>query len=709
MRMSRQVRADRAWSRIDGAYRKRELTMNQNHIWRGVVRSVGLPLLLAGGLVACDSKNKSPATPTATVTLAANPATLTLGAGTTLTWSSNNATGCTASGGWSGSRPISGSEVLTPAVAGAATYTLSCTGTGGSGSASTTVTVTAAPVPTVTLTATPESVALGGASTLTWSSTNAVSCTASGGWTGDRATAGTESVTPATVGAVTYTLQCAGAGGMASVDATVTATSTVPAVTGTIRGRVFNAVSGAPISGAVARSSGIQAVSNDLGEFTLPAVPVGDRRSVQVDAAGFETSYRIAAVTEATEATVPVQAVPVGVTMTVDPSAGADVQIPGSSAMVRFPAGSIAASAPVTVTLTDLQPAASADNMPGDYTTIVGASDGLIESFGALTVRLNDAAGMPINLRAGSPATLRIPVSSLNTNPTPTIPLWFYDTEAGRWVQEGTATLVVAGADQYYEGQVAHFTTWNADSLYDSILVTGCVSDRDQPVSGVSIKATGTNYTGTSSAVTGADGRFTIRVRQNSLLSIVGTVGGLVTSTRSVISDTSSLDLTGSCLQIVRDGVAFSVRLTWGATPSDLDSRIILPEGGQVSYENRGSLIAEPFVNLDTDDTSSFGPEVVTVIRPKVGTYRYFVNNYSRTPAPGTTPSPTRVELMVNGTLQLFTPPDGETASTFNWTVFDVVVAADCTATVLPASQPWTAAFPVPPEAPNTQAPFCSR
>lgn len=673
------------------------------------MRSVGLPLLLAGSLAACDSKNNSSATSAATVTLAASPATLTLGAGTTLTWSSSNATGCVASGGWTGSREVSGSALQTPAAAGTVTYTLTCTGSGGSGAANATVTVNAPPVPTVTLGASPDSVTLGGASTLNWSSTNATSCTASGGWTGDRATAGTESATPVAIGATTYTLQCTGAGGTASAEAVVTATTTAPVATGTIRGRVFNALSGAPISGAVVRSGDVQSTSDDLGEFTLSAVPVGDRRSVQVDAPGFETSYRIAVVTEAAEATVPVQAVPVGVTATVDPSAGGDVQIPGSLAMVRFPAGAIAASTPVTVTVTDLQPAASADNMPGDYTTMVGGSEGLIESFGALTVRLRDAAGLPVNLAAGSPATLRIPLSSLNSSPAPTIPLWFYDTEAGRWVQEGSASLVVAGADRYYEGQVAHFTTWNADSLYDSILVTGCVSDREQPVSGVSIRATGTNYSGTSFAVTGPDGRFTIRVRQDSLLTLVGAVGGLVTSTRSVSSDSSPLDLTGSCLQIVRDGVPFSVRLTWGATPSDLDSRIILPEGGQVSYQNRGSLVTEPFVNLDTDDTSSFGPEVVTAIRPKVGTYRYFVNNYSRNPAPGITPSPTRVELTVNGVLQLFTPPAGETATTFNWTVFDIVVAADCTATVLPASQPWTAAFPVPPEAPNALAPFCSR
>src|ERR1700682_3110915 len=49
------------------------------------------------------------------------------------------------------------------------------------------------PIVTVTLAASPTAVASGGASTLTWSSTNATSCTASGGWSGAKATGGTQS------------------------------------------------------------------------------------------------------------------------------------------------------------------------------------------------------------------------------------------------------------------------------------------------------------------------------------------------------------------------------------------------------------------------------------------------------------------------------------------------------------------------------------
>src|SRR5512135_2913473 len=54
----------------------------------------------------------------ASVTLTANPTTITLGQSSSLTWSSNAGTSCTASGAWSGTRSNSGTESVTPAATG---------------------------------------------------------------------------------------------------------------------------------------------------------------------------------------------------------------------------------------------------------------------------------------------------------------------------------------------------------------------------------------------------------------------------------------------------------------------------------------------------------------------------------------------------------------------------------------------------------------
>ena len=72
-----------------------------------------------------------PAAPT--LTLAA--ASIGLGQSTTLTWSSINTTGCTASGSWSGAQDSSGSMTVSPASAGNFTYTLACANTTGASAA----------------------------------------------------------------------------------------------------------------------------------------------------------------------------------------------------------------------------------------------------------------------------------------------------------------------------------------------------------------------------------------------------------------------------------------------------------------------------------------------------------------------------------------------------------------------------------------------
>jgi chitodextrinase len=86
--------------------------------------------------------NVSTASPPAapTVSLNANPTTVSQGGSSTLTWSSTNATSCTASGGWNGSRATSGSQ-STGALSSSRNFTLTCTGPGGSANASVTVTV----------------------------------------------------------------------------------------------------------------------------------------------------------------------------------------------------------------------------------------------------------------------------------------------------------------------------------------------------------------------------------------------------------------------------------------------------------------------------------------------------------------------------------------------------------------------------------------
>jgi hypothetical protein len=80
----------------------------------------------------------------ATPGISVSPTSITVGSSATLTWNALNMTGCTASGSWSGSEAVSGTQAVTPSAAGTDTYTLTCTSAGSSVSSSATLTVTAA-------------------------------------------------------------------------------------------------------------------------------------------------------------------------------------------------------------------------------------------------------------------------------------------------------------------------------------------------------------------------------------------------------------------------------------------------------------------------------------------------------------------------------------------------------------------------------------
>jgi endoglucanase len=91
----------------------------------------------------CASRAAGAQTPT--VTIAVNPASITVGQSATLTWSSANATACTASGAWSGARPTVGAQAVTGSTAGTFTYGLACSGSGGTATGAATLTVISSP------------------------------------------------------------------------------------------------------------------------------------------------------------------------------------------------------------------------------------------------------------------------------------------------------------------------------------------------------------------------------------------------------------------------------------------------------------------------------------------------------------------------------------------------------------------------------------
>ncbi|MEW5805616.1 MAG: hypothetical protein AB1721_02745 [Patescibacteria group bacterium] len=149
------------------------------------------------------------------------PVSLTAPADYTLSWTSANAETCSASGSWSGSKAINGSESRNNVSQGSYTYTITCSNSVGSATDSVTVNVSSQIVyPTVDLKINGQDGAITLTApayyTLSWTSTNANICSAGNAWFGSKGLSGSESRNNVGVGTYVYTITCSNSYGSAS-------------------------------------------------------------------------------------------------------------------------------------------------------------------------------------------------------------------------------------------------------------------------------------------------------------------------------------------------------------------------------------------------------------------------------------------------------------------------------------------------------------
>jgi len=201
--------------------------------------------------ISCNGVGASPVTsapmtvtvlhpPPPTANISVTPSSITQGGQYTVAWSSNYTSNCSPTGDaavWNFGSPtdvaVSGSQVISPYYTGQYTVGITCRSIDGSQSnatAQTTITVTPAVPPAVSITVSPAQVAIGQSFTVSWSSSNATSCTASGGgadgsiWSGTLSTTGTTTQTASNGGSFTYSISCLNVDFSASAQAPLTVT-----------------------------------------------------------------------------------------------------------------------------------------------------------------------------------------------------------------------------------------------------------------------------------------------------------------------------------------------------------------------------------------------------------------------------------------------------------------------------------------------------
>ena len=115
------------------------------------------------------------------------------------------------------------------------------------------------------------------------------------------------------------------------------------------------------------------------------------------------------------------------------------------------------------------------------------------------------------------------------------------------------------------------------------------------------------------------------------------------------------------------------VVLTWGDTPSDLDSHLVKKTDASKDYHIyfRNKRPSNADANLDTDETSSYGPETVTINNINdASVYTYYVNNYSGGEGSLLPNSGAKIEAYFGNQSRTFYVPNEEGQY---WKVFEIV------------------------------------
>lgn len=126
------------------------------------------------------------------------------------------------------------------------------------------------------------------------------------------------------------------------------------------------------------------------------------------------------------------------------------------------------------------------------------------------------------------------------------------------------------------------------------------------------------------------------------------------------------------------DEGSIRIVLSWGANPYDLDSHLTGPTETDRFHVYFGEQNYGSDVNLDVDDTYSYGPETITIYNFYPGTYRYSVHNYSNQTTSGgmeIAQSPTKVEVYDYSGLQATYSAPSFSGYGNTWRVFEINVA----------------------------------
>jgi len=282
----------------------------------------------------------------------------------------------------------------------------------------------------------------------------------------------------------------------------------------TFAGRITNE-DGIPLAGAVVSSGTASATTDGNGVFRMEAVKQPSRNAIlNVRLDGFFDFSRAWFVENNAVQQVSIQLLKKQFAGSFLAAQSAIVYT--GAAQISFPAGSItkpdgsAYSGIVEVYARYLDPTDPDLNerMPGDLRGIsTDNGEQTLATFGMIAVEIATPAGDPLHIATGMEVEIDLPIPTEKLAVAPMeIPLWYYDVEKARWIEEGNAKKT----GNRYVGKVKHFSFWNCDDSFPLINLNGKVlfGNGETPIVSGTVKLTilSTGWVGYGD--TNSNGRF---------------------------------------------------------------------------------------------------------------------------------------------------------------------------------------------------------
>lgn len=178
-----------------------------------------------------------------------------------------------------------------------------------------------------------------------------------------------------------------------------------------------------------------------------------------------------------------------------------------------------------------------------------------------------------------------------------------------------------------------------------------------------------------NSAVTDAEGNYSVTLPLGNY-TVFAEKDGYISGTFNIIVQSGTTDSQNGTLTPRGSGNNFRIVLTWGQNPRDLDSHVVgsLSNGDSfhVYYNSKSKYDGDIEVcNLDVDDTSSYGPETITLNANTNEPYYYYIYRFAGSGTVGN--SEAQVKVYQNDTLiAKYNVPTDQGNGDY-WNVFAIV------------------------------------